>query len=204
MTKPFRSSKKNAPATLAACILAAGIFASGIFASCTFDYGDELVRDVEQPDLVMLNVEYVRVRSASLVARFNAERAERFEDRQIMEIENFSFEQFGDDENDVSAWGWAGAASVEMDTSNISMTGGVMLEVEFEDFTIETPSLEWRDEERILFTGTDEMVTLHRSNGTNFSGYGFRANARTRAWEFSGGASGTFIHDEDEDDGEEE
>ncbi|MDR2952147.1 MAG: LPS export ABC transporter periplasmic protein LptC, partial [Treponema sp.] len=124
------------------------------FSSCTFDYGQNESSDADdQSDLVMENVEYVRVRDADPIVRFQAEKAERFEKRGIMELSNFSFEQFGSHGNDVNASGWVSSAEVEIESGNIVMDGGVRIEVESEDIAIETTRLEWKDEERTLFSG---------------------------------------------------
>ena len=61
-----------------------------LFVSCSFDYGDASSSEKDQPDIVMENVEYVRVRSAELQARFQAELAERYEERRLMQLKNFS------------------------------------------------------------------------------------------------------------------
>jgi LPS export ABC transporter protein LptC len=166
------------------------------FFACTFDYGQSEVSSEEHPDLVMENVEYVRVRSSDPIARFSAERAERYEKRRVMELMNFSFEQFSDKGNTVNASGMAGSASVEIDSGDIFMEGGVRLEVEAEDVAIETYRLEWKGEPRILSTGQDEIVNILQSNGTRFSGTGFQADARNHSWEFSGGVSGIYVYEE--------
>jgi len=170
-----------------------------LLAGCSFDYGDRTgISDRDMPDIVMENVEYVRVRSSDIQARFLAERAERFEDRQVMELRNFSFEQF--EQGDVSAFGRAGSASVELDSLDIFMTDGVRLEVESEEIAIETWRLEWRDATRILLGGDEDEVQISRDDGTAFSGVGFRADARQRTWEFSGFVVGTYVHEDDEDE----
>ena len=172
-------------------------------ASCSFDYGQSDASDDSQPDIVMEDVAYVRVRSADPVARFYAERAERYENRQIMELFNFTFEQFGRSGEDVNAFGKAGTASVEIDSGDIYMSQGVRIEVESEDLAIETVRLEWKDKDRILSAGVEDEVNIYQPNGTSFIGVGFRADARKRTWEFSGGVSGIFIQDEEEESGEE-
>ncbi|MDR2746047.1 MAG: LPS export ABC transporter periplasmic protein LptC, partial [Treponema sp.] len=60
---------------------------------CSFDYGEGNAEDSGLPDLVMNDVEYVRVRDGDPQVKFRAERAERYENRQLMELRNFSFEQ---------------------------------------------------------------------------------------------------------------
>jgi LPS export ABC transporter protein LptC len=168
--------------------------------ACSFDYGPGVSEDSGQPDIVMDNVEYVRVRNGDPKARFTAEHASRYEDKQIMELENLSFEQFESHGDDVNALGKAGTASVELESGNISMDGGVRIDVESEDYTIETKGIEWQDKERLLSSGANE-VTIKRSDGTGFTGSGFSADVRNRTWSFNSGVSGTYVHEDDEEDG---
>jgi len=170
-------------------------------AACSLDYGERDPAERDAPDIVMENVEYVRVRSAEIQARFFAERAERFESRQIMELRQFSFEQF-DGRGDASAFGSAGRATVELDTMDIFMSDGVRLEVESEEIAIETAELTWRDEPQTLTGGSEEGVHITRDDGTSFTGVGFRAYARQRDWEFSGEVQGTYVHESSDEDGE--
>ena len=169
-------------------------------AACSFDYGEEGVTDDGQPDIVMRGVEYVRVRDGKPVVRFAAELAERYEKRQAMELQNFSFDQFDGQGVEVNATGTVGNASVDMGTGNIQMTGGVEIQVDSEDLNINTPSLAWQDKERILSSGEMERVDIIRSDGTSFSGWGFSADARRRSWSFNDGAEGIYYHDEDDTD----
>jgi LPS export ABC transporter protein LptC len=168
--------------------------------ACSFDYGTAPAEDTNLPDIIMNDVEYVRVRKADPVVRFQAEQAERYEKRQLMELQNFSFEQFEDHGEEINAVGRAGAASVELDSGNIRLGDGVSLSVDSEDITIETTQLNWRDRERILSGNEDGEVNVFRENGTSFTGWGFTANTRNRTWEFSGGVAGSYIHDDDEEE----
>jgi LPS export ABC transporter protein LptC len=167
---------------------------------CTFDYGSSAAEDTSQPDIVMNEVEYVRVRDGDPVVRFQAQRAERYEKRQTMELRDFSFEQFGNHGEDINAAGRARTASVELDTGNIRLGGGVSIAVESEDITIETEQLDWQDKERILSGEEAGEVNILRENGTSFTGWGFTANARSRTWDFLGGVDGTYIHDDDDEE----
>lgn len=170
--------------------------------SCTFDYGQLEEPDINQPDIVMENVEYVRIRSADPLARFKAERAERYEELSVMKLRNFSFEQFGNHGEDVNAQGQAGSAAVEIDSGNISLDDGVKIEVASEDITIETQRLDWKDKERILAGGETDEVNILQSSGTSFTGAGFRADARRRTWEFTGGVRGSYIYEDDDEENE--
>ena len=180
------------------------LFLSLLLASCSFDYGDQGGADKNQPDIVMDNVEYVRVRSADPQARFQAEKLERYEERRIMELRNFSFEQFGNHGEDINASGRAGSASVEIDSGDIRMDNGVRIDVDSEDLAIETRWLEWKDKDRLLTSGEEEEVNIYQENGTAFTGTGFYADARRRIWEFNGSVSGTYIQDDDEEEEEAE
>jgi LPS export ABC transporter protein LptC len=170
--------------------------------ACSFDYGELAQEDENQPDIVMKDVEYVRMRDGYPVVRFSAEEAQRFEKKQAMELEQFKFEQFETRAETVSATGNAGLASIELDSGNIHMKGGVRIEVESEDLAIATAMLEWQDKERQLSTGEAERVDITRSDGTSFIGWGFSANARRRSWEFKNGVEGSYV-DKDEDGDEE-
>jgi LPS export ABC transporter protein LptC len=178
------------------------MFAVLWLAACSFDYGSSLSGDEESPDIIMNDVEYVRVRDGDLQVRFKAELAERYEESRVMELKNFSFEQFERHGGEANAVGSAGQAHVELDSGDINLAGGVTLAVESEDIVIETARLDWKDEQRDLSGDDSGEVRINRANGTSFSGWGFNANARSRAWGFSGGISGTYIHDDDEDEEE--
>jgi len=168
--------------------------------SCSFDYGNQEGADKNQPDIVMENVDYVRMRSADPQARFQAERLERYEERGIIELRNFSFEQFGSHGEEVSAYGRAGSASVEIDSGDIRMDDEVRIDVDTEDLAIETKWLEWKDKERTLTGGEEEEVNIYQESGTAFTGTGFHADARRRTWEFIGNVGGTYIQDDDEEE----
>ena len=173
-----------------------------LLAACTFDYGESEASVREAPDMIMENVEYVRIRSADPLARFKAERAERYENRGLMILQNFSFEQYGERGEEINAYGKAGNAEVIIDTSDIYMDNGVRIEVQSEDIIIETNQLEWKDEPRILSTGEYETVYIYQENGTGFTGAGLHVDAGKRLWEFRGSVSGTYIQDDDEEEQE--
>jgi LPS export ABC transporter protein LptC len=180
------------------------LLAMAVFSACSFDYGTGSQEDDGQPDIVMQDVEYVRMRDGYPVVRFTAEEARRFEKKQAMELERFKFEQFETRAESVSSVGSAGLASIELESGDIHMKDGVHIEVESEDIAIATTTLEWQDKERHLFTGEADRVDITRSDGTSFTGWGFSADARRRSWEFKNGAEGTYIDEDDDDDDDNE
>jgi LPS export ABC transporter protein LptC len=177
----------------ALCIL------GSLLAGCSFDYGAAGDGDSALPDIVMNDVEYVRVRDGDPQVRFRAERAERYEDKQLMELRNFSFEQFTRHDGETDSTGRARSARVELDSGNIGLYDGVSLSVDSEDIVIETESLNWQDKERQLSGSPDAEVRILRDDGTNFRGRGFSANTRSRRWEFAGPIGGVYVHEDDED-----
>jgi LPS export ABC transporter protein LptC len=171
-----------------------------LLCACSFDYGEASSNPENLPDIVMEGVEYVRVRNGNPLARFTAELAERYEDRQVMELRNFTFEQFETHGEELNAMGSAGMATVALDTGNVQLRDGIRIDVETEDITIETERLDWQDKERILTAGEGQRVDMKRSDGTDFSGWGFSANIRDRTWGFSSGIQGAYFWEEDEDE----
>jgi LPS export ABC transporter protein LptC len=154
------------------------------------------------PDLVMRDTEYVRVRGGDPLVRVKAKLVERYDKRQTMEINAFSFEQFEDHGQTVNATGSAGTASMDLNSGDIQLGGKVTIAVDSEDIIIETDTIEWKDQDRRLSGQEDVAVDIYRSDGTSFTGKGFSADLRYRTWNFSGNVEGIYIHD-DEKDGEE-
>ena len=167
--------------------------------SCTFDYGDSESSGDDSPDLIMENVDYVRVRSADPLARIQAERVERYEKQSIIKLQNLTFEQYGERGEEVNISGRAGYALVEIQSGDIYMDEGVKLEVQTEDIIMETNQLQWKDEPRDISVGENNEIYIYRDNGTRFTGTGLQANSRMRTWEFLGTVRGTYIHDDNDD-----
>jgi LPS export ABC transporter protein LptC len=170
------------------------------FFSCTFDYGDKESENDGLPDLIMENVEYVRVRSADPLARIQAERFERYEKQNLAKLENVIFEQYGEHGEAINIYGKAGAATINIESGDIFMEKTVNLEVRTEDITLETYQLEWKDESGSVFTGEKNETFIYKDNGTRFTGIGLQANARLRSWEFLGSINGVYIHEDNDEE----
>ena len=168
--------------------------------ACTFDYGTGDGSEESRPDIVMANIEYVRIRGGDMLARFQAEYAERWERTQTMNLREFSFEQMEDRGETVNVEGSAAEARVFLDSGDMLLSGGVIVSIESEDITINTRQLEWRDEEKHLIGASGEEVDITRADGTNFTGIGLSASIRSRSWGFSGEVFGTYVEEDDEDE----
>jgi len=179
-----------------ACCLICAFF----LAACSFDYGAGTGLENTRPDIVMENIEYVRVRGGDMLARFQAEHAERWEERQIMEIRNLTFEQMEDHGETVNVEGAAKAAVIQIESGDISLSGGVRISIESEDIIINTAELEWKDKEKAIKGGEEEEVDVQRSDGTSFTGRGFSADIRSRTWAFTGEVKGSYVEKDKEEE----
>jgi LPS export ABC transporter protein LptC len=171
-----------------------------ILTACSFDYGEASVEDNGQPDVLMNDVDYVRVRDGDPLVRFSAETAERYEKRRLMELKELTFKQFEKRGEEINVEGAVGSARVEIDTGNIQMEDGVAVDVQSEDVSIKTDRLKWEDKTRTITADKEEYVNIYRSDGTSFTGKGFAANTRERTWSFESGASGVYFQKDDEEE----
>jgi len=191
--KTVNTSKKNEKLISPIAFWACCLLCTFILVACSFDYGAGTGLEDTRPDIVMENIEYVRVRGGDMLARFQAEHAERWEELQLMELRNFTFEQMEDHGETVNVEGAAKAATVQIDTGDISLSGGVQVSIESEDIVINTEELEWKDKEKAIKGGAEEEVDVKRSDGTSFTGKGFSADIRNRTWSFSGEVKGRYV-----------
>jgi len=169
------------------------------FTSCTFDYSDATESEKNKPDTIMEELEYVRVRGGDPLARFRSEYAERWEDNQTMQLKNFTFEQMQDHGETINAEGNAAEATVKLDSGDITLSGGVRINIKSEDIIITTGGLEWKDKEKNLTCDNEGKVDIERTDGTVFSGSGFSADIRSRTWNFSGEVSGRYVEKDNKD-----
>jgi LPS export ABC transporter protein LptC len=171
-----------------------------LFLACSFDYGIPPENE-DDPNLVLREAEYVRIGNGNPEIRVRAEEVRRYEKKHTMEMDTFSFEQFNavpenyEKNPDMNASGNAAAARIETDTGNLSMTGGVSIQVVSEDISLETPEIFWVDSERLL-TAPGELGIV-RSDGTTLRGTGFSADLRRRSFEFESAVEGSIVEDED-------
>jgi hypothetical protein len=100
----------------------------------------------------------------------------------------------------VNVEGNIGTAQAEIDTGNVKMENGISIKVKSDDITIKTESLYWEDKAHTISTEKTNEVSIERSDGTNFKGTGFSADARNQTWAFSDGISGIYFQNDDEEE----
>lgn len=178
------------------CILI--IYATLILASCTFNYNENTEEENKFPDISMEGLEYVRVRGGELTARVTAKLGERYEETHLMNLSDYTFEQYNNEDHSIDAVGNGGMASMEIVNNNIKMSEGVNIKVDSEDFAMDTLNLEWEDKTKTLKGGDNSPVQISRSDGTEINGTGFYVDVRTRSWVLGSNVNGVYIHNEEE------
>ena len=170
--------------------------------ACSFSY-DTVTQNDDDPNLVMENTEYVRIVNGNPEIRVKTEELRRYEAKHIMELDEFSFEQYNSAPEgynaipDINARGKASRARMETDTNNATITGNISIEVVSEDITLETPELSWLDKNRLL--GAPGLVNIRRGDGTTLKGTGFSADVRSRSWEFKSAVEGTVVEKDEKE-----
>jgi LPS export ABC transporter protein LptC len=175
-----------------------------LLAACSFDYDASAEDFGNDPDVIMKDVEYVRMENALPVVRIRSKEARRYETKHAMEMDGFSFEQYNPvpAENseipDINVQGIGGSVKIETDSRNLTMAGGVSIDVKSEDILLRTESLSWEDKERLLSAPGE--VTVTRSDGTQLSGRNLSADTRRRWWRFEEAVSGDVVEEDEEDE----
>jgi LPS export ABC transporter protein LptC len=179
-----------------------------LLVACSFDYDASTEDFGNDPDVIMKDVEYVRMENVLPVVRIRSKEARRYEAKHAMEMDAFSFEQYNPTlpENseipDINVRGTGGSVKIETDSRNLTMAGGVSIEVKSEDIALNTESLSWEDEERLISAPGE--VTITRSDGTKLSGWNLSADTRRRRWRFEGAVSGDVVEEDEDEETEED
>lgn len=178
--------------------MSAIVFAALVLSlSCSFDYGalsEETPGAV--PDVVMNDVEYVRVRDGEPVVRLQARSVERYESERRMVIDSPRFEQYSDGGAE-GAFGGSSTAVVYLESGDVDLSGDVSLSIPDEELVIAAEALSWRDEERKLRGAADKPVLVKKTDGSYLSGVGFEADARSKSWELTGSVTGVLVEEEE-------
>jgi LPS export ABC transporter protein LptC len=192
------------------------LLCSLLIAACSFNY-DTAPKNDNGPNLIITNAEYIRITNGNPEIHLKAGEIRQFESKHIMELDDFSFEQYNpapvysaetlqgrgsptegqEAIPDINTRGRAGFAQIETDTSNFNMKNDVSIEVKSEDISLETAEITWQDKERLL--GAPGQVEIKRTNGTTLKGTNFSANARDRSWKFESGIEGSIVEDDKND-----
>jgi LPS export ABC transporter protein LptC len=160
--------------------------------SCSFDYSTISESEQEKPDLVMQDVDYVRVTDGKISLHMQADQLDRFEQKRLLQVQNIRFEQFSKGKLEAETVGSAGVAQFWTATSDALFSDGVRLLIKSEDLAVEAKSLQWNNSQKKLYGPQDDQVLLKKADGSLLVGKSFSADGRSRSWQFAGSVSGTY------------
>jgi len=178
-------------------IVSAIITSSFVCGSCTFVYNENQSEEYNYPNVTMEDLTYVRMEDGKLSAKLEAESADRYEKKHSMELSNYTFEQYNENE-EVDSYGKGGAAVVELSTNNVLMTNDVEINVGTEGMVLKGEDLTWKDSAKTLTSNEDSKVNIKDKDGSEVTGNGFAANIRPREWSFKSDVDGSYLFEEDE------
>jgi len=167
-------------------------FWGSLLIACSFDYSAMSETEHDKPDLIMQDVDYVRVTDGSISLHMQADQVERYEKKRLMQVQNIRFEQFSKDSTEPDVLGTAGIAQFWTATSDAQFADGVRIVIQSEDLSVEAKSLQWNNSQKKLFGPQDDQVLLKKANGSVLVGKSFSADGRSRSWQFEGAVSGTY------------
>ena len=182
----FRLSLLNIRAALLA------VLGGFVLSACSFDYSAITETESDKPDLVMQDVDYVRVTDGKISLHMQADQVDRYEKKRLLQVQNIRFEQFSKDSTEPDALGTAGIAQFWTATSDAAFTNGVRIFIKSEDLSVEAKSLQWNDSKKKLSGPQDDQVLLKKTDGSILVGKSFSADGRSRTWQFAGAVSGTY------------
>jgi LPS export ABC transporter protein LptC len=170
-----------------------------VFSSCTFDYTDGETVASTLPDIAMSNIEYTRVANGNPEIKLKAAQADRYDERQVMDMTTFSFEQFNTSSGEVDTTGQGDSATIDLNALNVNMSGNVNISADSEDMKIATSELDYQDADKTLKGKEGDTVNISRSDGTLVKGNGFTADVRSRSFDFASDVSGIWVQEDDEE-----
>jgi len=145
-----------------------------------------------RPDLVMQDVDYVRVTDGAIMFHLQADKIDHFENNHLFQVQNIRFEQFTKGVTDPDAMGAAGFAQFWTTTQDAVFGEGVRIVIPSEDLSVEANNLQWHNSQKKLFGTLGDEVLLKKTDGSMLVGKGFSADGRSKSWQFTGPVSGIY------------
>jgi LPS export ABC transporter protein LptC len=168
--------------------------------ACTFKYGEE-EEESGRADITMRNVNYVRVREGKVDAVVDAKEVEIWEKKHEAVFKNIKFKYYGrNDEEEANVNGEGRKVYIWTERNDVIFDEWVYITIESEEMTVSAKYLEWDNEKRELSAKEGEAVKINKFDGSEMTGYGFKAYGADRTWEMEEGASGVIIGKKDEEE----
>lgn len=153
------------------------------------------------PETVLLGFERLIVQKGLVVSRLKADKAENFSEQKKMALERVEFLEYNSKE-EVTTQGRADSAVLYTETENVEIFGNILFYSKEEETSIEAETLFWNKVEETLSANTDELVKVIQDDGSYMQGWGFQSDFKLKKIEFTKGASGLYIVEDDEESDE--
>jgi len=183
--------KLRLPALLAAALLLGG--------GCSLSYEEARAAEEsapEVPDTVMTGFTHTVITSGRVWVTMSAARAESYDRTRRIVLAEVRFREY-DRQGNLATEAAADRAVYHSDTEDAEVTGNILIRTPEEKTSLSAESLAWVKEGRRLSSGPGQSVRLARENGSFLEGRGFRADFRRRRLEFTEGASGGYVEQDD-------
>ncbi len=181
--------------TFLICTAAGFILCTG----CKLNYKEADITETmaeEIPNSVLDNFSQVVVRDGKVSYFFSADHAELFDSTGTTYFDNIGFTEYKPS-GETGTEGAAERAIHHSKTDNIIFDGRIILNATSQDFVVKSDYLEWNNEEKILKSMDDTLVTIEQGDGTRVEGRGFIADAQGKSFTFLEEASGRYLKDEE-------
>ncbi|AFG38700.1 LPS export ABC transporter periplasmic protein LptC [Spirochaeta africana] len=171
-----------------------------VLGACSLEY--DMLDDGDangRPELELSRLQHTVVRSGRIQLQVHAEHSRTFQGERRQELIDVYFWEF-DRDGAVASEGRADQAEVELESEDITFSGGIQLYSHQEEAGIHAEFLEWNSENRRLQGRDGERVSIIRDDGSTIYGSGFLADMRHRSLEFRSQVEGAFVDNGTSDD----
>jgi len=140
-------------------------------------------RDLEHPDMVMYDADYLLGMAKRQPIFIHAEIIELYQDGLAL-LESIEFIQKAQD-GSISITGSADFGKINTDTNDAKLTGRVIVSNIADDIRVEAEELNWNHAERLLSCPLDKAATVNYSDHYTITGYGFTGDFTSATFEFA-------------------
>lgn len=171
------------------------------FVSCSLDYSQATVaEDLSEkvPETVLIKFTQTLVEQGKIKRILAADRAENFTKSKQTVFEKIHYSEY-DANGGLVIEGKADKAVYATDTENAEIFGNIWFKSYEEKTTIFAETLDWKNKEKLLTSKPDAWVKVYKSDGSYIAGKGFATDLKLKQIVFTGGVSGKYIEETDDD-----
>ena len=172
----------------------------GLTTACSFDYREAMISEELEggtPNAIIINLSETVIRRGIISYRFEAERAEAFERRNLTVFTNIQFSEY-DKSGKIATEGEVGRAYFYSDTENIVFERNFRIASLQQGYFIKGESIFWAGDTRTLRSDFENEVVMGKDDGSHITGTGFSARASDNSFNFEGGVRGVYVSEDEE------